>query len=74
MLTKHHCWYPRRDYTTALERKFRNLPCNIVLLEDDIHRLLHEYQEPPRKPSAKEMRQAIEQHRRLPCKSPTGTS
>lgn len=67
--SKHHLWWPRRDYKTDIERRFRGLPCNVVELQHDTHLLIHEYQEPPTKPLPMEMARAIRHHDqgRCPC-------
>lgn len=67
MVNRHHLWYPRRDYKTALERKFRNLPCNIVELSVPIHNMIHAYCEPPKKPPANDMRAALQRHTERKC-------
>lgn len=67
-LSKHHCFWPRRDYTARLERQFRNLPCNIVLLDDFVHRMVHRHSEPPHKPSHEEMVEAIRRHTYGECR------
>jgi len=60
--TRHHLWFPAKNYKSKLERKFRALPCNIVLLDLDVHLLLHKHQTPPTKPSAEEMTEVIKKH------------
>ena len=47
----HHVYWPRRNYTTPLEKRFRNLPENKELLPRCEHDELHATTEPPEKPS-----------------------
>lgn len=51
----HHLFYPRRDYTTPLEKKFRIDPRNIVQLCRREHERLHHTQDIPEKPTIQEM-------------------
>lgn len=67
-LSKHHLFWPRRDYHTRTEKFFRSLPCQIVLLDDFTHRMLHRHTEPPSKPSHEEMLNAIERHSLGQCR------
>lgn len=46
--TRHHQYWPRKRYTTPLQRLFRNLGCNIELLEEEAHKDIHrQYRETP---------------------------
>lgn len=54
----HHLMWPKRDYKTPVERRYRELPENKVQLCRDLHDLEH-YQEPPEKPSREEMLGAL---------------
>jgi hypothetical protein len=65
--TKHHLWYPRFEYRGGTEKVFRNLPCNIILLDDRIHRLIHQYSMPPDKPNHNQMAEAINRHKTKQC-------
>lgn len=59
-LTKHHLYYPRRDYQTSeLARAFRELPENIVMVQNWYHNQLHRWQSPPRMPDVETMLAAI---------------
>lgn len=60
----HHLYYPRRDYTSPVERDFRELPENKVQLCMAEHDLLHQIEQPPVKPSRDEMLLAINGIRR----------
>ena len=64
---RHHLWYPRASYRTSIERSFRQLPCNIVWLDERIHALIHASQRPPTKPKHDEMVAAIERHANRQC-------
>ena len=64
---RHHLYWPRRNYTSSLERLFRGLPCNIRVMLVQEHRLLHITTPPPVKPTATAMRNAIRQHRTREC-------
>lgn len=37
----HHLFYPRRHYTSSIERAFRNLSCNTVEMNVTDHRRYH---------------------------------
>ena len=63
----HHLIYPRKDYTTSLERKFRSLPCFIIEIDKEVHSLLHAISEPPTKPTVADMREAIRRHTLKDC-------
>ena len=65
--SRHHLWYPRRSYATPTEKTFRSLQCNIVVIDAEVHRLIHATYEPPIKPTYEEMRVAIERHRHHEC-------
>ena len=69
MVTVHHLYWPRRDYQTQLERRFRSLPWNKIDMPVDAHELIHRYAPPPAKPpeemlSAVEMWELMERQRR----------
>ena len=51
MMTTHHLYYPAKDYTTRIERFFREMPENKTRLSWCEHQELHATQEPPVKPS-----------------------
>lgn len=56
----HHLYYPKRNYTTRVEKIFRSLPCHKVEMSIEGHRLLHQlaFQDNgviPDKPSENEM-------------------
>lgn len=56
---KHHLYYPRAEYKTPLEKRFRSLGVNIVRLCRQDHDELHTTQTPPEKPSIEHMRSMI---------------
>lgn len=64
---RHHLWWPRRDYKTPVERKFRGLPCNIIVMDVRIHQALHIYGTPPTKPNLNFMRESIKRHQNKEC-------
>lgn len=66
-VNRHHTFWPRRAYTTSAEREFRNLSCNVVLMEVEAHHRLHRTTKPPAKPKQSIMLQAIHLHRRGHC-------
>ena len=55
----HHTYYPKRRYTTAVEKEFRNLPENKEQMCMAEHLELHATERPPQKPSREIMLQAI---------------
>ncbi len=57
--SNHHLYWPRTEYTTPLEKAFRNHPVNVVR---GLCRCLHDLEHlkrPPRKPPPDEMRKII---------------
>lgn len=46
----HHLYYSKRDYTTPVEREFRELPENKVAMCMSEHDDLHRTERPPLKP------------------------
>ena len=67
MTNRHHLAFPKKEYTTALERKFRGTPCLIVEMDAWVHALVHSVSEPPRKPTVADMREAIKRHQLREC-------
>lgn len=66
----HHTQWPRDEYTTPTEKKFRRLECNVVR---GICRCMHDLEhlkKPPKKPTLDIMRQAIENARRRVAPEP----
>lgn len=59
IVTKHHLWWPKRDYATKLEQHFRNLDENIEMLRRCDHDDVHEFQVAPQKPTTEQMLQAL---------------
>lgn len=57
----HHTYWPRRSYTTQIEKEFRRLPENQELLCRVEHEEAHT-ERPPEKPTRDEMIQAIASH------------
>lgn len=47
----HHLYWPRRRYTSSVERQFRQLPENQAELCRNVHSELHATEQPPKKPS-----------------------
>lgn len=56
----HHEAYPKSEYRTALEKKFRNHVMNKVLICRALHDDGHAQNLPPKKASPAEMRSLIE--------------
>lgn len=59
-MTVHHLYWPKRDYRSDLERRFRALPWHKVEMPVEAHELLHRLAAPPRKPSLEEMLAVVE--------------
>lgn len=55
----HHKYFPRRSYRTPLEKEFRELPENKVVICRQLHNDEHATIEPPDKPPISEMRQRV---------------
>jgi len=60
----HHLYYPKNDYTTPVEKEFRELQDNKVVLCMVEHDQLHKIEQPPMKPSRDEMLMVINGIRR----------
>jgi len=56
----HHIFYEARDYQTSVERKFRNLGCNMIEICRCKHDEIHALEEKPDKPEVADMIEAIE--------------
>lgn len=56
----HHEAYPRTDYRTTLEKKFRNYVLNKVLICRALHDDEHAQHIPPVKPSVASMKRSLE--------------
>ena len=62
MATRHHLVWPKHWYLTETEKMYRQLPCNIVQLGEEVHKLLHTHGFSPRKPPIGEMKEAINRY------------
>jgi len=62
-MDKHHTYWPRREYTTPVEKRFRNLGANVVQMCMAEHQELHFQEQPPDKPSREIMLNAIREQR-----------
>lgn len=62
----HHLYYPKNQYTTPVEREFRELPENKERMCMAEHDELHRTERPPQKPDREEMLLAINGIRRAP--------
>jgi len=51
----HHTAYPRRDYRTAVEKRWRELPVNKIQICRGLHDAIHASGYIPAKPSRDEM-------------------
>ena len=56
---QHHIYYPKREYSSPLEKTFRNLGENIVEICRSEHNEIHATQEPPEKPPIQYMAESI---------------
>lgn len=63
----HHLFYPRRDYRTSTEKRFRELDENKIKICRNLHDEEHALFPTPDKPSVEIMRMALdeEKNRRL---------
>ena len=63
----HHLAYPRYDYKTSVEKRYRDLPENKLRMCRNLHNIEHEVFEAPTKPDREIMLLAIteERNRRL---------
>ena len=61
LMTVHHKWWPKCDYTTPLEKRFRDLPDEKEELCRGKHDPEHE-KDPPRKPSREYMQKKVEEY------------
>lgn len=58
----HHLWEPASNYTTELEKAFRNHPAFVLLVNADGHELWNRHRSHPDKPSEQEMRDFLNEH------------
>lgn len=54
-LTKHHDYWPKKEYSTKIEKRFRELKSHVRLLPNCEHREFHLNNRPPVKPPLKHM-------------------
>lgn len=59
----HHEFYPRVDYKSPVEKRFRELPENKFEVCRQMHDEIHAHDEPPMKPSIEVMRHAVNESR-----------
>lgn len=62
-MTRHHAYWPRREYTTPVEKRFRNLAVNVGMVCMAEHQELHMTTPAPDKPSREEMLDVIRRQR-----------
>jgi len=62
---QHHLYHPRRSFRSAIEKAFRDLPENKIQICERQHREIHANEEPPAKPEAQFMLDAIARAREL---------
>ena len=70
-LQRHHTRWPRNKYKTKMEKRYRNLPCNIQMLTAEQHKAIHRRYpngNPSGKPSRDAMIRAIQAHEKGECK------
>lgn len=67
MLTKHHKAWPKNRYTKWWLKFWRQLPCNIELLEEAEHRERHQKESPPALPSQSEVMEALKDFNEGTC-------
>lgn len=60
---KHHIYWPSSEYTSRVEKQFRQLEVNKVMVCRWIHNHLHGITLPPARPTAAEMRKAINEEK-----------
>ena len=61
IVTRHHLYWPARDYTSPVEHAFRNLPENIQMESRCDHDEIHRTELPPKKPQIEQMLRALSQ-------------
>ena len=57
----HHLYYPRKRYTSGVERQFRQLPENQAELCREVHSEIHATEQLPKKPSRAAMLAVIQE-------------
>jgi hypothetical protein len=62
LVTIHHKYWPKADYKTPVEKKFRELPENKEPLCPEAHQNLHRSERAPRKPSRDQMVEAVRRY------------
>lgn len=53
---RHHLWWPKRNYTTPLEKRLREAPEAIEVMCRANHERLHLREKPPQKPTVDEIK------------------
>jgi hypothetical protein len=66
-LSKHHLYYPSTWYVTDVERRFRNLPCNVMIMKRKPDHDLADLRPPLPKPTHGDMIDAINEFERGQC-------
>lgn len=60
--SEHHLFWPEDKYQHYPSRDFRNHPFNRIIISEDTHHLIHETQDPPLKPTDKEIIEFLKKH------------
>ena len=63
----HHLWSPRKHYRSGVRRKFHDLKCQQVSIDQFAHHLVHLYYGHPLEPSLEDMEKAIARHELKLC-------
>jgi len=56
----HHIYYPRRDYKTKTQKKFRELRCNKIYLDHETHVQIHRQRRASEMPTREQMLQRLD--------------
>ena len=67
-MNRHHIWWPASDYRTGIWRKLRNLPCMVVMADEEAHRIgFHVMGDPPKRPTHAEAFRLVVRHNEGHC-------
>lgn len=65
-MNEHHMAWPRRSYS-GIQKEARQLPCMKVMLDIEVHRVLHDMYNFPRLMKEEDARLLVDRHRARVC-------
>lgn len=64
---RHHLWFPASSYRNGIWRQLRNLPCMVVMIDEEAHKQIHLHSAPPTKPCHSEAFDLVVRHNQRLC-------